>query len=201
VAGGSGWMTGDDEVLFPVAERAPSTCQQELPRVHEGRPGLRSGLRPSSPEYSVSMSICPRQQYASVYRFSMLLVAGTIFVHDSIWHSDSAGRFAPACPCPVTLAHIRTTRARGGNLERTALITARRRARQCRKADAAGWHWSHQSRRRRLASCHGERHPQVEGCSVAGARHILEVARLTARHDGTAHCVGNIRPPCTAAGD
>ncbi|MBP6733639.1 MAG: SDR family oxidoreductase [Chromatiaceae bacterium] len=65
------------------------------------------------------------------------------------------------------------------------------------KLDAAGWQLVLTSRDAgRLAACYGERHLQIEAdcSSVAGARHILEVA--TARGSAPtalAHCVGNIR--------
>lgn len=62
---------------------------------------------------------------------------------------------------------------------------------------AAGWRLVLASREgARLAHCYGDSHLQVEAdcSSVAGARHIIEVARARGlQPTALAHCVGNIR--------
>ncbi len=85
-------------------------------------------------------------------------------------------------------------------MKRTALITGAAGGlgqAVAGKLDAAGWQLVLTSRDGgRLAACYGERHLQVEAdCSgVAGARHILEVARAHgSAPTALAHCVGNIR--------
>ncbi|MBS1172838.1 MAG: short-chain dehydrogenase/reductase [Proteobacteria bacterium] len=85
-------------------------------------------------------------------------------------------------------------------MERTALITGAAGGlgqAVAGKLAAAGWQLVLTSRDGgRLAACYGERHLHVEAdcSSVAGARHILEVARAHgSAPTALAHCVGNIR--------